>query len=645
MKLYHVCLSVLFLLVSSCSGNKRLELALEFAGDNRTELERVLEYYKDSTLKYRAACFLIENMPRYYSYQGWQIDTIKALRANVDPSGEADPRLVKHWAAFDFHRLDKVYDAHIITADYLIRNIDQAFNVWRGRSWNQSLSFDDFCELLLPYRIDNEPLEDWREKYYDEFSFLLDSVYTGNDVIKASNVVGGHLKKEGFRNNWNFSLPHTGAMYLLKFRIGMCQDSCDFFVYVMRALGIPATTDSYTYSPESQKGHTWNVVRDTTGEYVGFWFVDSEGVRGKKYSDRRKMGKAYRQCFGWQPEKLKGIYKDKQVAPFFRLPYQKDVSDCYFDTKIELNVGDLSQKYVYLGVFRRGEWEGIDIALVKNHKAVFRNLEPEVVYVPLTYDGSHYSPVDLPFFFDGKEVFPYVPDLAHRDTVELLRKHTLFFWVKNHLWSVAKGRVDVADTKDFKKYKMIYMMADTPTTNYNVVDLPEPMKVRYIRYLPAGGRSTQMGDLSFSFKGENVRPVQVFGDFPRAKGMEAENAFDGDPLTFYRSSKPDIPLIADFGKKVWVDRFVYVPRNDDNFIRIGDGYELFYHGGKEGWVTLGRKVATEPRLIYDNMPQGALFYLHNITRGMEEQVFHIDNGKQVFITNMGKLSEWYEDWK
>ena len=36
--------------------------ALKFAGDNKLELENVLEYYKDDPVKYKAAVFLIENM-------------------------------------------------------------------------------------------------------------------------------------------------------------------------------------------------------------------------------------------------------------------------------------------------------------------------------------------------------------------------------------------------------------------------------------------------------------------------------------------------------------------------------------------------------------------------------------------------------
>ena len=55
------------LFISGCVTKvDRLEYALEFAGENRRELEKVLEYYSDDSLKYRAAYFLIENMPRWY---------------------------------------------------------------------------------------------------------------------------------------------------------------------------------------------------------------------------------------------------------------------------------------------------------------------------------------------------------------------------------------------------------------------------------------------------------------------------------------------------------------------------------------------------------------------------------------------------
>ncbi len=70
--------SVLLFLLSSCSGNESeaLEQALQMAGDNRAELEKVLAHYSHApadSLKLRAAVFLIENMPGHYSYDGDEV--------------------------------------------------------------------------------------------------------------------------------------------------------------------------------------------------------------------------------------------------------------------------------------------------------------------------------------------------------------------------------------------------------------------------------------------------------------------------------------------------------------------------------------------------------------------------------------------
>lgn len=41
------------------------------------------------------------------------------------------------------------------------------------------------------------------------------------------------------------------------------------------------------------------------------------------------------------------------------------------------------------------------------------------------------------------------------------------------------------------------------------------------------------------------------------------------------------------------------------------------------------------------MQKGALFHLHCLTRGEKEQVFHIENGVQVFVRRLGSLSIEY----
>ena len=83
--LFHFTWIWLFLLfVVACSpkqdkiaDSSYLEVALRRAGENRTELEKVLRRYRlhpADSLKYRAACFLIENMPSYTYYKGELLD-------------------------------------------------------------------------------------------------------------------------------------------------------------------------------------------------------------------------------------------------------------------------------------------------------------------------------------------------------------------------------------------------------------------------------------------------------------------------------------------------------------------------------------------------------------------------------------------
>ena len=69
-----VLLALTILLSAACNNNqdKQLQEALKFAGDNRPQLEAVLEHYRtvdNDPLKLDAAKYLIANMPAHYSYR------------------------------------------------------------------------------------------------------------------------------------------------------------------------------------------------------------------------------------------------------------------------------------------------------------------------------------------------------------------------------------------------------------------------------------------------------------------------------------------------------------------------------------------------------------------------------------------------
>ena len=68
-------------LVASCNRNPKLDYALNRAGDNRAELEKVLEHYQDSGLNYEAARFLIENMPASFGADSADLQRLRPVYA------------------------------------------------------------------------------------------------------------------------------------------------------------------------------------------------------------------------------------------------------------------------------------------------------------------------------------------------------------------------------------------------------------------------------------------------------------------------------------------------------------------------------------------------------------------------------------
>ncbi|MCC2599272.1 hypothetical protein [Sphingobacterium sp. FBM7-1] len=57
-------------------------------------------------------------------------------------------------------------------------------------------------------------------------------------------------------------------------------------------------------------------------------------------------------------------------------------------------------------------------------------------------------------------------------------------------------------------------------------------------------------------------------------------------------------------------------------------YHLYYFDSE--WISLGEQVATSNLLTYNNAPRGALFLLKNLSKGREERVFTMEEGRLVW---------------
>ena len=107
-------------------------------------------------------------------------------------------------------------------------------------------------------------------------------------------------------------------------------------------------------------------------------------------------------------------------------------------------------------------------------------------------------------------------------------------------------------------------------------------------------------------------------------------AFDDNPLTFFDAEDPDNSWVGlAISAEEDLKEIQYIFRNDDNNIRIGDDYELFYWDN-DMWNSLGFQKASNDFLEYNNCPTNTLFLLKNYSRGKEERIFTYENDEQIW---------------
>ncbi len=617
-----IIIGMAVLLLAACGRNNRLEQALEFAGENRPELEKVLEHYRDSGLKYRAACYLIERLPGCYTYNDSRIDSLKQLKWFTTQYDKLWSDSVEQaWQGFDYRMTEKVYDIDVITADYLIENIDVAFAVWEKAPWSRYYSFDDFCRYVLPYRIGDEPLESWRSTYLRRYAAMVDSIYSGSDVVKKVQAVRTLFFPENESFGWNerFNLPHLGAHFLMDHRVGVCRESCDFTIYLLRSLGIPADKDFYRISPYTTGTHSWTVLKDTTGLTVPFWLVETDVKRGG--SDGRPKGKVFRQSYWGAVEDVTAEYFGKNRA---------EVDVCCPE----------GVKEVSICIFSKGTYTPIAYAEATDGKAVFDDLEPGIRFQPMYSRQGVLHPAGYTFSIDTTGVVHYYkPDTLHRRTAILYRKYPWHWPLRRNLAYTNGLLVEGDVSPQFHNPVPLTHVADTIKAAYRWVVPESSSPVRYVRLTAPGGHYMDIAEITFlDSQGEKVKAAKHGTPPDLNRDNNVTKMLDGDILTYYHApTKEKESVILELERRCVIGKIGLSPRNDDNFIRPGDTYELFYQDGAEGWKSLGRQTAEADSLVYDNIPTGALLWLRDLTRGREEQTFILrEDGTQYFYWNHGE---------
>lgn len=632
-----------------------LEVALRAAKSNRSELEKVLHHYQrtpDDSLKYKAARYLIENMP-FYSYSvGEQLNNYKLYYLWLKEGKGKSPEEVADSVKKVFGPIGSTIrkrDILEIDSAYLCNNIEWAFKVWQEQPWGKNISFDCFCEYILPYRIDDEALAYWREIYYEKYNSLLDSLRISNTLDKEDPVVAASYLIERLPNKEHIftsvtptAFGHIGPEYV-QYLSGSCREVTDFGVYLFRALGIPCAIDFIPMSGSGSAGHFWLVTWDKNGEDYKMDFPEPlQLVRKSWWYVMDMSAKMYRYTFSVNRELYESmaIYGE-ELYPFWRLPKFKDVTHGYAQYyKKEMKIPSeqiykekCDGKIAYLCLSSRDSWIPVDWTEYDRNNLVFRNLKKSSMMRVATYENGSLHFVTDPFIVDGwTNKSHYYSAGGEKQDVVLYAKSNID--TENLFRDRMIGGVfEGSNRADFADKDTLFLIQSKPYRLRTVVKSWSDKKYRYLRYVGPENASCNVAEIAFYEPNDTIalkgKVLGTPGCSQQDGSHEYTNAFDGKTWTSFDYIEPTGGWTGlDAGKEVQVDRIVYTPRNRDNYIRPGDTFELFYCDGD--WKSAGMMIATTDSLVYRNIPKDVLLLLRNHTRGVDERIFVYENGTQAW---------------
>lgn len=665
-----ITILVFFTTIFNCSNkidgiNDPLERNLVLSGTNRQELEKVITHFKrdPDSLKLKATIFLLSNMEDNFHFSGeWltQMDTlffnrvgdqkeegIQKLRDSVyQLIGHPDPSHVR-----------KNYDLKKLSSGFLIQNIEEAYSSWQQAPWRNTVSFDAFCNYILPYKVFDEYPEEWRTKLKARYGYIRDDPHIPNTMEDISCAMVDEQKK------WlKFSAEPLGYPSALNIRLiqklkrGTCVEWSAYAAQAARAFGIPVAIDYVPQYGNLFSDHKWDALIMSDSHSVSF--IGAESRPGDHASIREgevKYAKVFRLQLNINPESFavkaqkNGIH---EIPQYLEDPRIKDVTSLYTlvaDLKLSITgkSHQTSPRPLYLCVFKNWNWEAVAGGLIEQGVAWFPSMGRAILYMPMYYDHGKYQAAGPPIVLTaenkiktyqagdkGKMVltrkypFKRTEEWLHENALlsawfegandPEFQHPRLLNWIDRNIRPYRASRVNNLAIKDQWVYDSLWR--EIPVRTHD--------PFRYLRLVIRKENPFRLGEIEFYTSSQSLPLTgKYIGNVP-----QPSLAFDGFPGKCIKLPV-DTSVIrwvgVDLGKKMSLDKIRFIPADDDNFVESGKSYELFYWKNK--WVSAGSRQAESDSLEYSDVPQGSIYFLRcRNCDNRDERPFTYEDGKQIW---------------
>lgn len=623
-----------------------VEKALRYAGDNRAELERVLEHYgaeRADSQKFRAASFLIANMPYHRSYPA---EAYAAYCAQMDSlfrnGSKGDTLLVKRATEISDRfapHLNLVYDVRTITADYLIWNIDYSFRLWKTSPFLEHLDFDDFCEYVLPYKcFEGQPMTRWKESWSHILRGELDLIGQIDELRRnvrraVEAVTYTYRQSDSLRMEVRQidGMNHIDLFDLNALAVqpyGTCLERSRLGVMDCRSKGLPVSFDFTPNWADRGGPHYWNhvlVSRRRSPDFEPFRIYP-----GAYHYPDNAMAKVYRLTYAPHPLLMEVVEKGLSLPASLSQLFMRDVTQEYGRTA-DLTIPLPSESaqtsgYAYLAVFDNADWVPVDICRIAHEKAAFRNVGIDILYLVVACEKGQIIPLSDPFIVDLHRRVNYLRADAHRtQTLHLERKFPAFQHIYDRRKNLRGGVIEAADDRHFTDPVVAAVL---PRDRFlsGEVRVTDTLPHRYWRLRSTEDEASDFAELYF-YDRDSLKRIAGTIFAPPApvrnkKYDTAEHLCDNDPLTYFAIESGDCPRWAgfDFHRPVAMGRVAFIRRGDGNDICPGDEYELYYWDAG-GWKLHAQQRAERVSLDFEGVPVGGLYFIKGLSRGVQNRTF------------------------
>jgi len=434
------------------------------------KIRNVLEHFKDDQEKYFAAKFLIDNIENKYCIQTNYLSSelndytffLSHYNGHLSPSAVRDSLSVSKI-------LTKINDSDEIDSDFLIENINTAFEVYENPIGKTTkwYSRDIFLNYVLPYRVGFEKLNRWRTYMRKRYTSYLTSFHIKNMSVRqiCQNIRREQDGTNKYASYWvsNITPPSINQTIdeILDIRIPFsCEDYAIRSLYVLRSLGIPSSYERIPYWGKFNYGHAQESVLFENGKFY-------PNVEGDTVPYKYQIAKMYRRTFKTQENPTNRILalgeKLEDIPDVFDFENYIDITNERTEVSdINLQSDDFSNKRVlYICVYNGGEWKPIEWAKVDKNpsKVCFSNMGRKILYHISYTESSETHLLGSPIILDINGNIKLLVDsnkitlrdmrLTHFDrnkTIELNKAYSLYIWKNEaHEWRligniIAKGK-------------------------------------------------------------------------------------------------------------------------------------------------------------------------------------------------------------